>query len=206
MPTSRWTRIVIALAAAAWALILLASGGSLKASWAEPLGYAATVVVLLLLAYDRWVWRWPVARRLSGRPVLHGTWRIELRTSYEARKEEVIRAYLIVRQTYSNISAAMLFDRSSSTSMSADLVVESGRWVLYYVFRSDKLTLEREGNPPARGAAQLTVATRPSTHLEGDYWMEHGTRGYVRTTGYIPALYDSYRSADAATYSLGIPE
>lgn len=43
--------------------------------------------------------------------------------------------------------------------------------VLYYVFRSDKHALEPDTNPPARGAADLTVATKPSPHLEGDYWM-----------------------------------
>jgi hypothetical protein len=200
MPTPSWTRIVIGLAAVAWALILLVTGDSLKASWAQPVGLAASIVVLVLLAYDRWVWRWRALRRLTRRPVLHGTWRTELRTSYGDCKDEVIQAYLVIRQTYSRILVAMLFDRSRSNSMSAELVVEDGRWVLHYLFRSEKQVLYRDGNPPARGAAQLTVAKVPKIHLEGDYWMEHGTRGQVRTVGYNRAICDTYHAADNQSY------
>jgi hypothetical protein len=127
-----------------------------------------------------------------------GSW---LRYSYERRKREVITAYLVIRQTYSRISVEMLFDRSRSVSMNGDLAVEDGRWTLYYTFRSDKQTLERDENPPARGAAQLTVGLVPSTHLEGDYWMEHGTRGQVATVGHTRVAYETYQAAEAGTYS-----
>lgn len=200
MPTANWTRAVIALAAGVWVLIFVVTGGSLDAAWAKPLGLVAAAVVFLLLAFDQWVWRWPAVRRLTRRPVLRGTWRTELRTSYEARAEEFIEAYLVIRQTYSKVFVSMLFDRSQSTSMSGDLVTEDGRCVLYYVFRSDKQTLERGENPPARGAAQLTVAIAPSVHLEGDYWMEHGTRGRVASVGHTPVIYDTYQAARAAKY------
>lgn len=201
MPTSGWTRIVIALAAGAWILIVLASGDHIDASWIKPLGLASSLVVWALLVFDRWAWRWPGLRRLARRPVLHGTWRGELRTSYCPRKDEVIRAYMVIRQTYSSTLIAMLFDRSQSISMSGSLVVEGGRWVLYYVFRSDKQTLERDENPPARGAAELTVSTRPSTRLEGDYWMEHGTRGHFTTVGFNPGLFDTFGAAEEATFT-----
>lgn len=200
MPTPTWTRIVIALAASIWVLILLALGEPLNPSWARPLGLAASIVVLLLLAFDRWIWRWPLVRQIARRPVLHGTWKTELRTSYQERKDETIEAYLVVGQTYSQIRVSMLFDRSRSTSMSGDLVMEDGRCVLYYVFRSEKETLDRDGNPPSRGAAELTVGRAPFVHLEGDYWMEVGTRGRVRTVGHNSKVFDTYRAAQAATY------
>lgn len=200
MPTQTWTRLIIFAAAAIWALLAIAAGERLEWSWARWIGIASAVVVLGVLVFDRWVWRWPLVRRVTRRPILHGTWRTELRTSYEARADETIEAYLVVRQTYSTICIDMLFDRSQSTSMSGDLVTENGRCVLYYVFRSDKQTLERDENPPARGAAQLTVSRRPAVRLEGDYWMEHGTRGRVATTGHTSVLYDSYNDAQSGNY------
>jgi hypothetical protein len=198
--TSNWVRAVIALAALVWALIAFVSGQPLEWSWAKSLGLVTAIVVGALLLYDHWLWRWPGIRRLHRRPVLRGTWKSELRTSYPGRRDEVIEAYLVVRQTFSKICVDMLFDRSQSTSMSGDLVRENGRCVLYYVFRSDKQTLERDENPPARGAAQLTVAIRPSQHLEGDYWMEHGTHGRVRTTGYTRTIYDTVAGAQEGDY------
>lgn len=201
MPSPNWTRAIIFSAAAVWALIALASGETLEWSWARWLGIASSALVLAVLAFDRWAWRWPGIRKLTGRPVLHGTWKTELRTSYEGRKDETIESYLVIRQTYSTICIDMLFDRSQSTSMNGDLVTENGRCVLYYVFRSDKQTLERDENPPARGAAQLTVARRPAVRLEGDYWMEHGTRGRIATLGRSRVHYDSFKDAQGGTYS-----
>jgi predicted pore-forming effector associated with SMODS systems len=200
VPTSNWTRLVIALATLVSASIVLATGGQIDLNLARAVVTASTVVILFLLVFDRWLWRWPGIRRVTRRPVLHGTWKTELRTSYAARTDEVIEAYLVIRQTYSTICVDMLFDRSQSTSMSGDLVRENGRCILYYVFRSDKQTLERDENPPARGAAQLTVAARPSLHLEGDYWMEHGTQGRVATIGHSTVTYDTYSAAHRGGY------
>jgi hypothetical protein len=200
VPSSNWARFVIALAALLSAGIVLASGGQVDLNLAKAVATASTVVILFLLVFDRWIWRWPGIRRLARRPILIGSWKTELRTSYATREEEVIEAYLIIRQTYSRIWVNMLFDRSQSTSMSGDLVRESGRCVLYYVFRSDKQTLARDENPPARGAAMMTVATRPSVHLEGDYWMEHGSHGRVVSVGYSPVFYDTYSAAQRGKY------
>src|SRR5688572_5915097 len=117
MPSPTWTRTIIFAAAAVWALLALASGETLEWSWARWLGIAAAILVFALLVFDRWVWRWPGVRNVTSRPVLHGTWRTELRTSYEGRAEETIGSYLVIRQTYSTICVDMLFDRSQSTSM-----------------------------------------------------------------------------------------
>jgi hypothetical protein len=160
-----------------------------------------TVVILFLLAFDKWLWRWPGFRRLHGRPVIHGTWKTELRTSYENRKDEIIECYLVVEQTYSQICTRTLFDRSQSKSTNAGLVRAGGQCVLYYIFRSEKHALQPSTNPPSRGAAELTVASKPSPHLEGDYWMmEAKTRGRVRTVGHSPTIYDTYAGAQQGEY------
>lgn len=83
--------------------------------------------------------------------------------------------------------------------MSGDFVRENGRCVLYYASRSDKHALQPDTNPPARGAADINVATKPSLHLEGDYWMGPGTKGRVRTTGYSGTTYDTYAGAASGT-------
>lgn len=182
-------------------MIILASGGSVSLNLAKAVASASSVVILALLAFDRILWRLPGFRRLHNRPVLHGTWKTELRTNYEARKEETITCYLVVDQTFSQLCARMLFDRSRSSSMSGDIVRENGRCVLYYVFRSDKNALEPASNPPSRGAADLTIASKPSLHLEGDYWMEVGTRGTMRSLGYTKTRYDTYSAASLAQYT-----
>src|SRR6266550_3514284 len=127
MPTSVWTRAVIALAAAAWVLIAFLSGRRLEWWWGTSLGLVAASGVLMLLAYDRWIWKWPGLRRLTNRPVLHGTWKAELTTDYPARQHEAIESYIVIDQTYSRLCVRMLFDRSESQSTHGDIVFENGR-------------------------------------------------------------------------------
>jgi hypothetical protein len=199
--SAKWIRGVVGLAALVWALIAFLSGETLKWSWAKSLGLTAAIVVWAVLAYDRWIWKWPGIRRFAGKPVIHGTWKTELRTSYRAREDETIEAYLVIRQTYSRICVEMLLDRSESISMSGDLVRENGRCVLYYVFRSEKHTLQPKTNPTNRGAAQLTVATKPAVHLEGDYWMEVGSGGRIATVGHSPVTYETFGAAQGGEYT-----
>jgi hypothetical protein len=200
MPSPNWARITIALAAIVSAFVVVASGGSVNLNLTKAVVSASSVVILVLLAFDRILWRLPGFRRFHRRPILHGTWKTELSTSYEERKDEGIDCYLVINQTFSRICARMLFDRSRSGSMSGDIVRENGRCVLYFVFRSDKDALEPAANPPGRGAADLTIATKPSLHLEGDYWMMGGTQGKMRTVGYSKTLFDTYSGAQEGGY------
>jgi hypothetical protein len=171
------------------------------AEWLSPVGPAVTVSVIGIGAFDRWAWRWPLVDGLVRRPNLHGTWKCDLRSSYEGRAGEVIESYLVIDQTYTRICVRMLFDRSRSISLSGDLVEEGGRCVLYYVFRSEKSALEPASNPPARGAADLKVSRKPSLALEGDYWMELGTKGTLATVGRSKTLYDDFGAARADAFS-----
>ncbi len=200
MPSPNWTRVTIALATLVSAVIVLATGGAIDINVAKAVASASTIVILFLLVFDKWLWRWPGIRRLHGRPVIHGTWKTELTTSYEDRKDEIIECYLVIDQTYSRICARMVFDRSRSSSMSGDLVRENGRCVLYYLFHSEKHALEPATNPPNRGAADLTVVTRPHLHLEGDYWMMVGTKGRLTTVGHSSTTYDTFDGAKQAEY------
>jgi hypothetical protein len=201
MPSPTWARITIALAALATAVVIVLTGGRLDTGLARAVATASTVVILALLAFDRWLWRWPVIRAIHSTPVLRGTWKTEVRSTYVHRRDEAIEAYLAVAQTYSQLKIRMLFDRSQSESLSATLLPEAGRCTLYYIFRSEKHALEPDSNPPNRGAAQLVIGKRPHAHLEGDYWMEAGTRGRVRSVGFDPMLYDTFAGAQKGTYA-----
>lgn len=201
MPTSNWTRIVIGAAAAVAFVIVWLTSGTLDTTFAKAIVSGSSVVILGLLAFDRWLWRmWPF-RRLHSRPVLHGTWKIKLRTSHEARAAETIEAYLVIHETYSSISVDGIFDRSHSHCLSANLATIDGRCTLNYLFRSEAQTLHRDRNPPSRGAASLRVAREPHLHLEGDYWMERKTNGEIVSVGWSRKLYDTFAGARAGEYS-----
>jgi hypothetical protein len=198
VPTSAWTRLVIALAAAIALGIVWAASGTLDTAYAKAIVTATSAVTLLLLAFDRWLWRKAPFRWAVRRPVLHGTWKVTQQTSYPPRAHEPMECYLVVHQTYSAIWVNGLYAISDSQSLTADLAVEKNRCVLSYIFRTDAHTMHRDGNPPSRGAATLKVGRRPQLHLEGDYWMERGTRGSVKSVGHTPKTYDTFEAARQA--------
>jgi hypothetical protein len=206
MPSSTWTRVVIFLTATLATVFAFLTGADVGAeALLKSVSAVSWAVVLLLLIYDRWGWRfWPF-RLITSRPVLHGTWKAELRSNWvDPQTGKPIPpkdVYVVVSQTYSTIAVTMLFDISHSYSMSADIFKLGERQVLAYIYRSEAETLQQQGNPPHRGGAALFISTTPKVSFEGDYWTERLTKGRITSEGYSPKLYDSFADAQNGKFS-----
>lgn len=195
MPSSSWIRIAVAIAAIVSLGAVWFRTGEWQWDSARFTISASSVAIIALLAYDRSLWRWPLLRRLTKRPVLHGTWKAELRSSYAGSAGNAIEGYMTIRQTYSTVQVDMLFENSRSFFLSGGLRQEDGRARLQYLFRSEGDALHQQDNPPSRGAAVLVVSRRPHLHMDGDYWMERGTKGTIRTQSYSPDVFESFDAA-----------
>ncbi len=201
MPTPFWTRLIIALAAALWFGMAVALKAPVDATWLKPAGAVMSAVVLLLLIYDRWAWKW-LPSLLTKRPKLHGTWKAELQYQWpDGTPTQFKPCFLTVRQTYSTISVNMHFDISASESRSAAIVSSNGKQSLWWSYWSAAKTLEREDNPPHRGGAEVVISTKPSLRMDGDYWTERKTRGRVVSFGRSRHLYDSFEDAERGNYT-----
>src|SRR5438874_3975270 len=109
----KWqVQAVISVAAVVWAAMLLAQGTSLRVSFLRPYSAAVGAGVVALVAYDRWLWRWSLVRRLSHLPVLRGTWRGTLTSTWKDRASgkaiSPIPVFLAVRQTASEVWLSLL--------------------------------------------------------------------------------------------------
>lgn len=200
MPTPLATRIIIGLSAALWFALAFALHAPVDKTWLKYLGAITSAVVVLLLIFDRWAWRWvPVA--IARRPNLQGTWKAHLRYQWpEGSETQTKDCYIVIRQTYSTVTVDMHFDISDSHSRSAAIVETNGRRSLWWSYVSVAHSLEQEGNPPHRGGAELVISPKPKLTLAGDYWTERKTRGRVTTSGHSKHCYDDYDSAAAADY------
>lgn len=201
MPTPLATRIVIVLSAGLWLVLAFVLNAPVDKTWLKYLGGIAAVVVVLMLAFDRWAWRWvPVA--LSKRPNLQGTWQAQLHYQWpEGTPTQTKECFIVIRQTYSAVTVDMHFDISDSHSRSAAIVETNGRRSLWWSYLSAAHSLEQENNPPHRGGAELVISLKPRLSLAGDYWTERKTRGRLTTTGHTKDRYDDYKSALTATYT-----
>lgn len=200
MPNERWARGIILAAATLWVIFVLVAGGQVDFGWYRWLGASISIIVYGLWFFDRWAWRWRGVRRLHRRPVLHGTWRIVLRTDYAERAEDEIEAYLAVTQTFTTVFVCLMTDRARSGSLGAELVSEKDGQILYYIFRVEPSILGRVGNETRRGGTALRVIRRPKIQMEGEYWTEVGTNGEIRTDGHSKTVFESWETARAGTY------
>jgi hypothetical protein len=201
MSSSTATRIAMFLSAAIALVAVWVTTRKFDLTYTKAIVSASSVVIMGLLGFDSWAWRfWPF-RLIVRKPILHGTWKMEQRTSYEPRADETMEAYLVIDQAFSGIRQIRgLYEISRSHSLTADLAMDRSHCRVSFIFRSEAGTMHRDGNPPSRGASVLQIGRLPSLHLEGDYWMERGTKGSVKSVGYSRKLYGTFESARAAKY------
>ena len=205
MPTPAGIRIIIALFAAIIFGIATLTGDSIDENGVRWASGAASGVILLVLIYDRWVWRWPLINRIAewtNRPVLHGTWKGTLEFERDAEgKPGSIDFYLTIHQTYSTIEVDGHVSTSSSHSRSAALErPRKGLRLLWFIYQSEAPIPEQVHNQPHYGAAKLVLVGSPVTEISGSYWTARGGAGTMKFTERTRKTLDSFASAAAATY------
>lgn len=205
MPTPKWARAVIALFAGAIFLIATVTGESIDKNGLRWLSMATTGIVLLLMAYDKWIWRWPFVRKLAGwagRPVIHGTWRGKVDFERDADDQPGSETfYLAVTQTFSTVCIRAFVAKSESYSMAATIErpVPNHRQ-LVYVYRSLAPHNERDTNRPNDGATAFNIVGIPVEEIAGSYFTDRRRRGTVSLTEHTKKIAESFNQAERQTY------
>jgi hypothetical protein len=121
MPSSAWIRVIILHAAGSMFVLSTLTGDSIDQQGMRWIGGIPGGITMLLLAFDRLVWRWPLIRRLSergGARVIHGTWRGTLYCTRDADGtpgEQPI--FMAVSQMYSTVKVRCYFPTTGSESV-----------------------------------------------------------------------------------------
>ena len=193
--------IAIAIAALVWAVLLVSQGVGLRGSYLQPYELAAGIAVAALSAFDLWLWRFRPFRWFSGKPILRGTWKGLLQTTWKDPVTGVvpgpIEVYLAVDQTYSSVSASLITNQSQSGTMACEVSqVWPGRYTLVGTYLNEPRQLLRDGSPIHHGTMLLNAAGKHPARLEGAYWTDRNTAGELVFEGY-----DSRIVTDFATCS-----
>ena len=206
MPSPGWTRTVIVLSAGLMFLLSLFTGDSIDQDGLRWLGGVTSSVILAVLAFDLWIWRFPGIRQIcefAGHPTIRGTWRGHL--EYERDGEGnpgSTDIYLAVRQTFSTISVRCYFPktRAESWSLTASLLRNDHRHDLHYIYQQQAPAPDRDRNRPTQGACELAVAGRPVAELVGSYYAERGGSGTVAAREYSSEVAGSLSRAEALSF------
>ncbi len=201
MPSRLHLSALLLLAAAIWGVALVVEGVNVKSGWLHPFSTVVGALLLLLTAFDLWLWRW---RALHGwfvhRPNARGTWKVELVSSWVDPATNSTKppreAYLVVRQTYSTLSVRMLTQESGSESLASELhVAADGVVRMASVYRNEPRLSVRDQSPIHHGALLVDILGDPPTGLRGYYWTDRNSRGEISSKGRANKLASSFDDA-----------
>lgn len=194
----RIVRTTAVLVGLAYAGALYAVGIRLSAGTKQMLAYLPTVLALVVVAFDKWIWRWPVVCKLHSRARIDGLWKVELRpdaASYipVGGNRGPIDGYMVVEQTFWLIALTQFTAESSSYSKTATFLkrADSSKRVLVFVYDNEPRREHLHRSQRNTGGCQLEVANGSPRTMTGAYFTDRFTAGAMqlklvdRTTNYV---------------------
>ncbi|QDE69475.1 hypothetical protein BHS09_22220 [Myxococcus xanthus] len=187
------TAFLIGIAVILWAALLLLHGEPVAWRFLAPFSSVVSGLLLVLLVFDKWLWKWRHLHPwLVPNQNLNGTWRGTLQTNWQdprsLQRPGPIEVFVIVRQTYSTVSARLLTDESESDLLVGKFVVsEDGVADLLGMYRNTPKQSLRTRSPIHHGAFRLRLEGTPVMTLAGEYWTDRNTMGELRLTEHVDA-------------------
>lgn len=141
------------------------------------IGYAGTVVGIVIVVYSNWLWKWKVFRSIKYEdlPVLASKYEGKIKYRYNGGGEKPIS--FTVKQTLFSIRIKMNTDTNRSNTITSALVKERDEYVLYYTYITDPQSAVIQENPIQYGSAKFIV--EEVNRLQGKYWTTSETTGDI---------------------------
>lgn len=167
------TKVSATTAIAVFAVAFFCLGDYSMGGLASSASYGVTAGALIAVMYERALWK---ANPFEKRPRISGSYDCVLEYSHERGrgKKETIAT---VRQTLLTTSVSFSTDEITSNTKAAELVEESGRYVLYYTYLTTPKARCSVQNPIQYGTCRLEVMD--GGILAGTYWTSRATIGDI---------------------------
>jgi hypothetical protein len=194
-------------AAVGFALSVIYNSSTGAATALRAYAYSTSIAIFLFLIYDRYVWHWPIVRRVTKKPDLRGTWKGELKSSYlrDGKPLSPIPSILRIRQTNSTHQVTLFTGESASVTEQSQMVKEpDDRWRLTWTYSNTPRASVRDRSDCHLGTAEVTFD--PGEGLVGSYYTDRLTRGELAFPVRSRKLYTSVDGAQRDTASFGAPE
>lgn len=192
----------VGIAVVVWAIVLLVQGVALQPSYLKPYSLAVAGIVVCFEVFDRWLWRIGPVPSLVGRPVLRGTWKGVLRSTWVNPEtgQQIGRrdAFLVVRQTYSKIATRLITNESSSVSLVSSLdAMRDAVPTVQWTYRNTPELLIQSRSRIHHGAVMLEVHGSPPQRLSGFYWTDRDTKGELVFERHSVELHTDFKGASS---------
>jgi len=192
-------RISIGIAALVGLVLAILAGQGLSQIPFRVFSIAGMLATLVFTLWERFIWKWKAVRYFTGVPLIAGTWRGELISSYirpDGTPVAPILTALHISQTASKVTATLFTGESESFSEHAKLIHDpDGRWRLSWQYVNTPRPGVRDRSERHRGAAEAFIGSQPGEGLEGSYFTDRRTDGELHFTEWSPVRYGSVATA-----------
>jgi hypothetical protein len=187
MPSKGVVQSIAAIVVLVFAVGIVLSGGTVDSAWLKFYSWAVIVATGLLWLWDKLLWRLALVQRIPSVPRnLRGTWKGELHSLWvdpaTHQRPAPKTVFLVVRQTWSSVSATLITDESISKSVLGSLSGDDGDCYLSYSYLNRPDSSVEHRSRIHNGATMLQVVGRPVTRLRGRYWTDRDSRGELDFT------------------------
>jgi hypothetical protein len=194
-------KIAVFLSVSLLVLILYLQGQSIIKPSLNAVSWIATIVVIALAIWDKWVWRWKFLYPFSKMPDVRGTWKAELNSYWEDpttnQTRGKIEVYLVFRQTFSRVSIRLFSSESSSVSLSANVCTDDeGVHTIATTYLNTPSLEHLSHSPISHGGMLLNVrGGKIVKQIDGKYWTDRLSRGELKMSEHSPNLADGFDDA-----------
>jgi hypothetical protein len=150
--------------------------------------WIATTITIILIVWDKWLWRIRLLYPLSKMPDVRGTWKAELNSFWKDPKTGQIRGkvevYLVFRQSFSSLDIRLFSTESSSVSLSANVVTDGeGVHTIATIYRNEPSLAHLVHSPISHGGMLLSIrGERVVKQIDGKYWTDRQSMGEIKMT------------------------
>lgn len=202
MPSRFSLSIVAFIASLIFGFLLFIDGVAVEISWLRFLSPIVTVLILLLSAFDLFLWK-ICPEWLIKRPKIYGTWRGTIQSNWRDRDtcEQIppIECYTVIYQTFSKLSYRQMTAESSSKVIDGGIISDSDHvYQIGSVYRNEPILSLRQQSPIHYGGQLLNIVGKPATSLQGHYWTDRNTAGQLELTERKKKIFHDFQSAKAA--------
>ena len=181
-----------------WIFVIASAAAWLASAWVTSVDFAdiwsmvkllpnvVTFDVIIFGLFAKWLWKWRLFQGwLVPFPDLNGIWVGKIRPVAEGDIEvEAIPAVLVIRQSFLSVSCVMHTQEMSSTSYSANFLIDEDAQVrrLVYTFTSRPNVAVIARSPIHDGTTSLNIEGQPPKKLTGEYWNSRRRVGQLELT------------------------
>lgn len=191
--------IILLLASLICGILLIIDGVAVSISWLRYLSIVTGILLLLLAAFDIWLWRLPFLQGwFVERPDISGTWRATIRSTWPSTDKmiEPVEGYMAIRQTFSLLSLRLMTDESASELLAAEIIHSpDNTFRVAGVYRNEPKLLVRHRSPIHHGALLLQIVGAPATAFNGYYWTDRKTAGELKLTDRRKKIFYDFETA-----------